>query len=105
VEIPEWLEGLYQRFGEPQVFPRTEDGVRFFDGEVWVTRRFWVWSVKVDRTWINHKIRIDKYGDQHEIVAESELRDSPRVSLKTGPHPTEDQILQVLYLAQFLEVP
>lgn len=102
--LPEWLEALYQRFGEPQVYPRS-DGVRFFDSDKWITRRYWVWSVKVDRVWLNHKIRIDRYGDQHETVVESEKRDSPRVSLVTGPHPTEDQILQVLYLAQFLEVP
>ena len=102
--LPDWLRGVYLIYGEPQVRPDPAEGVRFFDGNNWITRRMWMWNPKVDRIWINHRFYMDQYSDHWETVAESDDINKARVSLRTTSHPTDDQIFQVLRLANFLEV-
>lgn len=99
--LPDWLEHLYMVYGDPQVEPKPDTGVRFFDRDsgVWVTRRMWSWRVKGEY----RRVYIDRCPDHYRTVVEIENGDhfGAKAEFASGQHPTEEQVALMLDLVKF----
>lgn len=99
IELLPWLQLIYDRYGTPRVKPNPSWGVRFLLEDRWVVRQTWLWIVGIT----HYTVSIDRYSDHYETVAGCNDYTKPiRGSLTTREPPTDDQVMSVLTLTEFL---